>query len=159
MTQENYPAIEPSLRLLYRSEVEIETPLSVGRLPVGERRIINISGGKFSGPRLSGTILPGGADWQVIRPDGITQVEARYTLQTHDGALIYVENRGLRHGPAEVMERLALGKPVDPNLYYFRTTPVFETGSKAYLWLNGVVAAAVGERHAEKVIITVYEVT
>ena len=159
MSSNNHAQVEPSLRLLYRSEVDIATPLSVGRLPTGERRIINITGGHFSGPRLAGTILPGGADWQVIRPDGITQVEARYTLQTDDGALIYVENRGLRHGPAEVMERLARGKPVDPNLYYFRTTPVFETGSQAYCWINGIVAVAVGERCAEKVIITVYEVT
>lgn len=158
MKPANQLPIAPPLELLYRSTVQIAPPLSVGRLPTGERRIINITGGAFSGPRLSGTILPGGADWQVIRPDGITYVEARYTLQTHDGALIYVVNRGLRHGPEAVMVRLAAGKPVDPRLYYFRTTPLFETGSPTYRWLNGVVAVAAGERHADEVIITVYEV-
>ena len=152
-------AIVPTLRLLYRSVVDIDAPLSVGQLAVGERRIINITGGSFDGPRLSGTILPGGADWQIIRPDGITAVEARYTLQTDDGALIYVNNRGFRHGPEAVMARLALGEAVDPSLYYFRTTPIFETGSEKYHWLNGIVAVAVGERQADKVIITVYEVT
>jgi hypothetical protein len=139
--------------------IKIALPLSVGPSVIGERRIINITGGSFSGPRLSGTIIPGGADWQVIRPDGITEVEARYTLQTNDGALIYVVNRGLRHGPEDVIKRLAAGEQVDPSLYYFRTTPVFETGSPEYRWLNRVVAVAVGERQAAEVIITVYEVT
>lgn len=159
MNQDQSPTIMPSLRLLYRSVVDIDVPLSVGRLAVGERRIINITGGSFTGPRLSGIILPGGADWQIIRSDGITAVEARYTLQTHDGALIYVNNRGLRHGPEAVMARVAAGESVDPRLYYFRTTPVFETGSAAYQWLNGIVAVGVGERHADQVVITVYEVT
>lgn len=159
MSNDQLTAIVPSLCLLYRSEVEIDAPLCVGHLSVGERRIINITGGSFSGPKLNGVILSGGADWQIVRPDGITAVEARYTLQTDDGALIYVDNRGFRHGPPEVMARLAAGEPVDPNLYYFRTTPVFETGAKNYQWLNGIVTVAVGERHADKVIITVYEVT
>lgn len=159
MNSDRPAGIVPSLRLLYRSEVDIAPPISVGRQAIGERRIINITGGTFAGPRLSGVILPGGADWQIVRPDGITAVEARYTLQTDDGALIYVDNRGLRHGPEAVMERLAAGEVVDPSLYYFRTVPTFETGSKTYRWLNGVVAVAVGERHADQVMITVYEVT
>ena len=159
MSNDQTPAIVPTLRLLYRSEVAIDAPLSVGHMDVGERRIINITGGSFKGPRMSGVILPGGADWQIIRPEGITAVEARYTLKTDDGALIYVDNRGFRHGPKDVMERLAAGDPVDPSLYYFRTTPVFETGAEKYKWLNGIVAVAVGERHASQVIITVYEVT
>jgi hypothetical protein len=150
--------VTPSLRLLYTSIVEIEAPLMVGQSPYGERRIINIKGGAFSGPRLYGHILPGGADWQIIRRDGIVEVEARYTLQTNDGSLIYVSNRGLRHGPKEVMERLASGEMVDPSQYYFRTTPIFETGSPDYKWLNGVIAIAAGERRADDVIITVYEV-
>jgi hypothetical protein len=151
--------VTPSLRLLYTSIVEVGAPLLVGHSPYGERRIINIKGGAFSGPRLSGHVLSGGADWQVIRSDGIVEVEARYTLQTHDGSLIYVSNRGLRHGPKDVMERLASGEVVDPSEYYFRTTPIFETGSPDYEWLNGIVAIAAGERRADDVIITVYEVT
>lgn len=152
-------SVMPSLRLLYTSIIEVETPLLVGHSPYGERRIINIRGGAFSGPRLSGRVLSGGADWQIIRGDGIVEVEARYTLETNDGALIYVSNWGLRHGPKEVMERLASGDKVDPSEYYFRTTPIFETGAPAYEWLNGIVAIAAGERRADEVIITVYEVT
>ncbi|NNG07168.1 MAG: DUF3237 family protein, partial [Desulfobacteraceae bacterium] len=91
--------------------------------------------------------------------DGITEVEARYTLETDDGALIYVSNWGLRHGPKEVMERLAEGENVDASEYYFRTTPIFETGAPDYQWMNGIVAIATGQRLANEVIITVYEVT
>ena len=161
MTAEEIPrvAVTPSLQFLYTSRIEIDPPLMVGQSPYGERRIINIKGGAFSGPRLSGRVLPGGADWQIIRADGITEVEARYSLETHDGALIYIYNRGLRHGPPEVIARLASGQDVDPAEYYFRTTPVFETGASDYAWLNGVVAIATGQRRADEVIITVYEVT
>ncbi len=161
MSVEEIPRVmvKPSLRFLYTSKIEIEVPLAVGCSPYGERRIINIKGGEFSGPRLSGHVLPGGADWQIIRSDGIVEVEARYTLRTHDGSLIYVSNWGLRHGPKDVMERLASGEVVDPGEYYFRTTPVFETGSPDYKWVNGIIAIAAGERRADAVIITVYEVT
>jgi hypothetical protein len=159
MTNDTIHPDPPPLRFLYRSIVTVAEPLLVGQIAAGQRRIINITGGTFTGERLSGIILPGGADWQIIRSDGITELVARYTLQTDDGALIYVVNRGFRHGPEDVMARLAAGEPVDPSQYYFRTTPVFETGSPEYRWLNGVVAVAVGERQASEVIITVYEVT
>jgi hypothetical protein len=161
MSKELIPKVQvtPSLSFLYASIVEIEPPLLVGQGPYGERRIINITGGVFSGPRLSGRVLPGGADWQIIRRDGIGELTARYTLQTNDGALIYITNRGLRHGPKEVMERLAAGDEVDPREYYFRSRPTFETGAPGYEWLNGIIAVATGERRADKVLITVYEVT
>jgi hypothetical protein len=152
-------SVTPGLRLLYTSEVQVDRPLLLGNSPLGERRIIPILGGAFSGPRLEGRILPGGADWQIIRRDHVVEVEARYTLQTLDGALIYVSNRGVRHGPAESMKRLALGEYVDPHEYYFRTMPVFETGAAEYAWLNGVISVAAGERLKDSVIITVYEVT
>jgi hypothetical protein len=161
MNKESVPqvSVEPSLRLLYSSLITVAKPLPVGQGPYGERRIINITGGVFEGSRLSGRVLPGGADWQIIRRDGIAELEARYTLQTHDGALIYTYNRGVRHGPKEVMERLAAGEKVDPREYYFRTTSFFETGSPEHTWLNGIATIAVGERRASEVLITTYEVT
>jgi len=109
MGKEQIPkvSVTPSFSFLYASIVEIEPPLLVGEGPYGERRIINITGGAFAGPRLSGRVLPGGADWQIIRKDGIAELTARYTLKTNDGALIYITNWGLRHGPKDVMERLA----------------------------------------------------
>ena len=152
-------SVKPSLRFLYTSKVEVDSPLLLGRSPYGERRIIAIKGGAFHGPRLRGRVLPGGADWQIIRHDGVAELEARYTLKTHDDALIYVYNRGLRRGPKEVIERLASGEEVDPREYYFRTTPIFETGAPEYAWLNGLVTIATGERRHTEVLITVYEVT
>ena len=161
MTVDQIPVVSvmPSLRLLYTSRIEIDTALCVGNTPYGERRIINIKGGAFAGPRVSGRVLSGGADWQIIRHDGITEVEARYTLETHDGGLIYVNNWGIRRGAKDVMERLASGGKVDPSEYYFRTIPIFETGAPNYEWLNGLIAIACGERRVNEVILTVYEVT
>lgn len=149
----------PGLRLLYHAEVTIAAPLVVGELAAGTRRVIPVTGGSFRGPRLAGRVLPGGADWQMLRRDDVTEVEARYTLQTDDGALIEVTNWGLRHGPPEVMARLAEGARVDPASYYFRTTPRFSCGHPDYRWLNGVVAVARAERHAEGVVLDVFEVT
>jgi len=161
MTNEALPAVSvmPGLAPLYTSRIEIAAPLDLGGAAYGQRRVINILGGAFSGPRLSGRILPGGADWQIVRGDGIVEVDARYTLETDDGALIYVSNWGLRRGPPEVIARLGAGEQVDASEYYFRTTPVFETGAAKYAWLNGIVAVAAGERRADAVIITAYELT
>jgi hypothetical protein len=131
----------------------------VGEGPRGLRRIIPILGGSFSGPRLSGKVLGGGADWQVLRPDGVAEIEARYTLETGDGALIYVRNPGIRTASREVMERLARGDTCDPSEYYFRTRPEFETGATQYQWLHTLVAICAGERLPEEVILSFYEVT
>jgi hypothetical protein len=151
--------VEPSLRLLYTSRIAVGEPLVIGNAPHGLRRTIPILGGSFNGPRLSGKVVPGGADWQVVRPDGITEVEARYTLETDDGALIHVLNTGIRAGSKEVIARLANGEWCDPSDYYFRTRPVFETGAPHYQWLHAIVAIATGERLPEEVVITAYEVT
>ncbi len=161
MTVNQIPKVarKPSVEFLYTSRIEVDPALIVGQSPYGERRIIHIKGGDFSGPKLSGRVLAGGADWQIIRSDGVAELEARYTLETHDGALIYVYNRGLRHGPKAVIERLSSGENVDPDEYYFRTTPIFETGAADYAWLNRIVTIATGQRRADEVIITVYEVT
>jgi hypothetical protein len=161
MGKETLPTVSvtPALQLLYTATIDIGAPLDLGKTPHGQRRVINITGGTFAGPRLSGRILPGGADWQIVRNDGIVEVDARYTLETDDGALIYISNWGLRHGPPEVIARLNAGDKVDPGEYYFRTTPVFETGAAEYAWLNGIISVAVGERRAKAVIIAAYEVT
>ena len=130
----------------------------LGETPLGHRRIIGITGGRFSGERLSGCVLAGGADWQVIRADGVADLDARYTLETTDGALIYVTNRGYRHAPAEVLKKLSSGENVDPSLYYMRTTPWFETGDARYAWLNRIVCLATGARRPASVELEVFEV-
>ena len=145
------------LQALFRAEITLAPPQELGETPHGRRRIIPISGGRVSGERVSGRVLPGGADWQVVRADGVAELDARYTIETADGALIYVANRGVRHGPAEVIRRLAAGEPVDPALYYMRTTPWFETGDARYAWLNRIVCVATGARRAAAVELDVYE--
>ena len=146
------------LESLLKADITLAAPQELGDAPLGRRRIINITGGSFRGERLSGKVLPGGADWQVIRSDGVADLDARYTLETSDGALIYVRNRGYRHGPKEVLDRLAAGQPVDPALYYMRTTPLFETGDVRYGWLNRMICVASGARRAAAVELEVYEV-
>ncbi|HTM60818.1 MAG TPA: DUF3237 domain-containing protein [Burkholderiales bacterium] len=147
-----------TLAPLLRAEITLAPVQELGDSPLGRRRIIPITGGTFRGERLSGRVLPGGADWQVIRGDGVAELDARYTLETDDQALIYVRNFGYRHGPADVIQRLAAGEPVDPALYYMRTTPRFETGAERYQWLNRIICVATGARRKAAVELDVYEV-
>jgi len=146
------------LERLFVAEISLAKPQELGETPQGRRRIIGITGGKFSGAKLSGRVLPGGADWQVIRADGVADLDARYTLETGDGALIYVRNRGYRHGPSDILEKLAAGEAVDPSLYYMRTTPLFETGDARYAWLNRMICVASGARRAAAVELEVFSV-
>jgi uncharacterized protein DUF3237 len=146
------------LEPLLRAEITLAAPQELGDTPHGRRRVIPITGGSFRGERLSGRVLAGGADWQVIRADGVAELDARYTLETLEGALIYVRNFGYRHGPADVIRRLMAGEPVDPALYYMRTTPRFETGAERYRWLNGLICVATGARRAAAVELEVFAV-
>lgn len=146
------------LEALFRAEILLAPAQELGAAPTGRRRIIPITGGSFAGARLSGIVLPGGADWQVVRADEVADLDARYTLETGDGALIYVRNRGYRHGPPEVLARLARGEPADPAEYYMRTTPRFETGDPRYAWLNRLVCVATGARRAAAVELEVFAV-
>ena len=147
-----------TLEPLLHAEITLAPVQELGDTPLGRRRIIPITGGRFRGERLSGRVLPGGADWQIVCPGGLSQLEARYTLETDDGALVYVRNVGLRHGPPEVLARLAAGEAVDAQLYYMRTTPSFETGAERYRWLNRIVCVATGARRKDAVELDVYEV-
>ena len=101
----------------------------MGSGPYGLRRIVAITGGTFEGPRIKGSILPGGADWQMIQADGFSALDTRYTLQTDKGQIVYVQNAGVRHAAPDVMAKLLAGQPVDPATVYFRTVPKFETAA------------------------------
>jgi hypothetical protein len=147
-----------TLHPLLRAEIALGAPQELGDTPLGRRRIIPITGGSFHGERLTGRVLPGGADWQLIRTDGVAELDARYTLETNDGARIYVRNFGYRHGPPDVLRRLADGKPVDPSLYYMRTTPRFETAGERYSWLNRTICVATGARRESAVDLDIFEV-
>lgn len=146
------------LEHLFDASVTLAPVLEFGDTPAGRRRVIGITGGTFAGAKLKGRILDGGADWQVIRADGTAELDTRYTLETDDGALIYIQNWGYRHGPAEVIARLGRGEAVDPSLYYFRTVPTFETSSAKYAWLNSAICVGTGARLADGVELKVYEV-
>jgi hypothetical protein len=138
--------------------VAVAKPIDVGPVAQGRRRIIAIEGGTFEGPGLRGVVLASGADWQIVRADGVTELEARYILQTDAGELIYVQNGGLRHAPADVMQKLLAGEDVDPALVYFRTVPTFETAAPQLQWLTRTVFVASGERHPNEVVIHVWKI-
>jgi hypothetical protein len=131
---------------------------SVGATPSGNRRIGLVTGGSFQGERLRGSVLPGGADWIIVRPDGATTLDVRLVLETDDKALIGMTYRGIRHGPAAVMERINRGEPVDPSEYYFRTAVAFETAAAKYDWLNRIIAVGTGRRPPEGPVYDVFEV-
>ncbi len=137
----------------------VGAPLDLGDVGKGGRRIVPITGGDFSGPQLCRRGVPGGADWQVLRSDGVAELEARYTLRTDDGALIYVRNHALRHGPAAVMAALAAGEAVPPGAYYFRGATFFETGAMRYVWMTRHIMVCAGYREAARVVLKFYQVT
>ena len=130
----------------------------IGATPNGNRRIGLVAGGTFEGARLKGTVLPGGADWIIVRPDGSTTLNVRLVLQTDDGATIGMTYRGMRHGPPAVMERLNAGQNVDPSEYYFRTAVAFETAAPRYDWLNRIIAVGTGRRPPEGPVYEIFEV-
>jgi hypothetical protein len=143
---------------IFRIHADLADITHLGHTPYGDRRVINILGGRVDGARLSGRILPGGADWQIVRPDGVADLRARYTIESDAGARILVASDGLRHGPAEVIARLARGEAVDPALYYFRTAMRFETSDPSAAWLNRIIALAHGAREERAVRLEVFEV-
>ncbi|SHN34723.1 DUF3237 domain-containing protein [Cryptosporangium aurantiacum] len=151
--------LAPGLELLARFTVTLADPLEIGDTPWGRRRVIGITGGRFAGPRLSGEILPGGADWQVVHADGSASIDTRYTLRTDDGVLVSLATRGVRHGPPEVLAALAERDDVDPASYYFKVGLTFEVADPAYGWLNRVVAVGSAVRHPDAVIYDAYAVT
>ena len=145
-------------RPLFVMRLEVVGPRVIGQTPNGLRRVGVVTGGAFEGERLSGSVLDGGADWQTVRPDGATTLDVRLMLKTSDDALIGVNYRGLRHGPADVIAGIEKGEVVDPASYYFRINPRFETAAPAYDWLNRVLAVGIGHRLADGPVYSVFEV-
>ncbi|QRE75297.1 DUF3237 domain-containing protein [Methylobacterium aquaticum] len=148
----------PTLTHVFDARIAVAVPVEVGITTAGSRRVIAITGGTVTGPGLTGRILPGGADYQTIAGDGLTQLHARYVIEAADGALVYVENTGLRFGPPEALERLRRGEPVDPGLIYFRTAPRFETASPPLAWMQTSLFLATGARAPDHVSLSVYRV-
>lgn len=155
MTLALEPFAEPRLELAFTARVLVGPPLELGHTQSGRRRIVPILGGELGG-RLSGRVLPGGADWQVLRDDLSTELLARYTLELSDGTLVSVVNHGLRHGPPEAMRALLAGEPVDPALIYFRAAPFFEVATGPHDWLARHIFVCAGRRTPDAVEIAVW---
>jgi hypothetical protein len=149
----------PELVLAFEALVQVGPPLTIGAGPHGTRRIVPILGGTFEGPGIRGRVLDGGADWQIVRADGFTELDSRYTLETEAGDLIYVQNRGIRHAAPEVMQKLLAGEPVAPSQVYFATTPAFETSAPALQWLIRSIFVGTGERQPLAVVMRFWKVT
>jgi hypothetical protein len=148
---------DPRLSQVYRLEATLAPLVDLGDIALGHRRIVALTGGKFTGPELNGKLLPGAsADWQIVLPDGTTLGDIRYTLQTDSGDLLYVQSRGVRHGTAEVLARLGRGEDVDASEYTFRTSTRIETGAPDLDWLNKGVFISVAGRQAAGVIYETY---
>ena len=131
---------------------------TAGDIGHGVRRIIPIIGGEVRGDNVKGKVLAFGADFQIIRPNELIDLEAKYAFETDDGATVYVENRGIRFGPVELLQKLKRGEAVDPQLIYFRTVPKFETGHEKYHWLMQHIFVGSAARHADRVVIDVHMV-
>ena len=109
---ERFLTTPPGLRFAFAVKVKVGPIQDLGQTARGHRRIVDILGGEALGPRFQGEILPGGADWQIVRPDGTIEVVARYTIRSETGALVYVQNDGLRVASAEVLARMSKGELV-----------------------------------------------
>ena len=155
MSSDHLP--EPRLTRVYRLEATLGQPLDLGDVAQGHRRIVPQTGGTFTGPELHGKLLPGAsADWQIVLPDGTALGDIRYTLQTDTGELLYVQSRGVRHGSAEVLARLARGEDVDASEYTFRTSTQIETAAPRLDWLNKGIFVGVAGRQPGGVIYETY---
>ncbi len=148
----------PVLRPLATLEADVAPPIDLGVSPVGRRRVIPILGGRLTG-RLEGRVLPGANDYQIIRSDNVLELQARYIIETTDKALIFVENNGMRDGPAELLAKQAAGELVDPSMIYFRTAPRFETAAPQYQWLMRRLFVCAGARFPDRLEIKFFELT
>jgi hypothetical protein len=145
-------------KYVFSLSIKVGTPIVAGDLGYGIRRVIPVLGGTVLGEGIKGTIHSGGADFQVIRPDGFTELEAKYAFELDDGAVVYIENIGVRFGPKDALDRIARGEAVDPALIYFRSVPKFETGHPRSRWLMQNLFIGVGARHPDRVELAVHQV-
>jgi Protein of unknown function (DUF3237) len=145
-------------RYVFTITARIGEVTTAGETGHGVRRIIPITGGEVKGENIKGKVCAFGADFQIIRPNELIELEARYAFETDDGAVVYVENKGIRFGPIELLRKLKRGEPVDPKLIYCRTVPKFEAGTEKYRWLMENLFVASAARHADRVVIDVHQV-
>ena len=153
-----YLKTPPRLAFAFSVRVIVGPIQDLGQTARGRRRIIDILGGTAEGPRFQGEILPGGADWQIVRPDGTIEVVARYTIRGKSGALVYVRNDGLRVASPEILARMSKGELVPFDSYRFRTAPRFETSDPSLKWMETSTFVGVAARTPDRVVIGFHEV-
>lgn len=157
MAGEPFTPLPLVTEFLFRMEMTVEGT-ALGAMPLGDRRVGLVTGGRFHGPAASGVVLPGGADWMLTGSDGATRLDVRAMLRSDAGQLIGISYAGLRAGPADVLARIAAGEAPDPATYYMRTAIRFETGSGPLEWLNRVLAVAIGQRPPQGPIYDVHRI-
>ena len=155
---DSFISTPPSLRFAFAIRAKVGPIQDLGQTARGHRRVIDILGGEVQGPKLEGEILPGGADWQIVRPDGTIEVVARYTIKARSGATVYVQNEGLRVAAPEILARMTKGELMPPESYYFRTTPKFETAEPSLKWLERALFVGRAARTPDRVVIGFHEV-
>ena len=150
---------EPPLRPCIDLWVDVDTPIEVGAVGAGTRRLIAIKGGRAVGlvGGWTARILPGGADFQLVTSSSCAVLQARYVLETDAGERIYVENNAIRTGPPELIARLIRGEPVDPAAIYFRCVPRFETAAPSLRWMNERLFVGTGARYPTQVVMRFFE--
>jgi hypothetical protein len=141
-----------------RLQVDFPAMARIGKTPHGNRLIAPVLGGRFEGPRLTGDVLPGGADWALYRGEDRMLVDVRLTLKTDDGALIYLTYQGVLRTTAENMVRFKKGETLPPAAFNLRTVTRFETGAAQYDWLNDMIGIGVGTQEAAGVVYQIFEV-
>ncbi|MEJ0098722.1 MAG: DUF3237 domain-containing protein [Pseudomonadota bacterium] len=149
----------PSLTFAFELRAKVADAVVIGQVPHGTRRFVPMLSGTLIGPMINASVVPGsGGDWLLVQPDGFTELDARYTVRTSSGELVYVQNSGMRHAPPDVMQKLNAGQAVDPKLVYFRSVPKFETSAPGLQWITRSIFVGVGERTPNEVIIRFYRV-
>ena len=151
-------AEEIKFEWLMTAHVKVFRPVQIGDTASGFRQAVPIGDGTFEGPRLRGTAIAGAADWQLIQKDGVAMLDVTGAMLTHDNVTIRVTSKGMRHGPPDVMARLAAGEEVPPDQYYMRAVAEFEAPEGDYAWLNKALFVSWGERYQDKVVIHYYQV-
>ena len=147
--------VQPALSYLATVKVEVSRPIEVGDTPDGFRRVVPITGGSVEGPELTGTVLPVGADFQLLKSDTLTELEAKYIIETDEGEKIYVSNFGIRAGSAEDIAALVRGESVDPERIYFRCSPRMVSEGR-WAWLGSRIIVGSGVRHPDAVHLDFY---
>ena len=143
---------------LFIFQIDVKPPSVIGATPGHDRRVGEITGGVFEGDRLRGKLLGGGSDWQSLRGDACMTLDVRMVMETDDGHLIGMTYRGMRHGPKDVMDKIARGETVSPSDYYLRIAPFFETASEKYGWINRMITVGLGHRLPGGPIYQVFEI-